>query len=463
MDPQEMNGFFADEGALARDDYLFFTYLFETAGDPRAAAASLAREQSTAQWRRPGIDEDFRPHHGAKVVGLEVLDESCASVFQPAQEGAVRGNARFVRARVRIAHPHANFGSRIPNLLTVAMGEGAFFCHGITAIKLVDIAFPNVYIAPFQGPQFGVRGLRELLRVWDRPLFFGVVKPNIGLDPASFAWLAREAWEGGLDAAKDDEMLADAGYSPFEERMRLVGEARRAAEQVTGEAKLFIANITDEVDRMFELHDIAVAHGVGAVMVNAMAVGLSAVRALRKRAAVPIVAHFDCIAPMSRHPFFGVATTVLTKLQRLCGCDAIIMPGFGVRMATSDEEVQANAAECAAPLGALAAALPVPGGSDWAGTLAEMMEKLRTTEFAMVPGRGVFGHPWGPRAGAASLRQAWEAIVRRMTIEELAAERAELREAIAAFGSARHAESPERMVLPAFRGFTGVPILFHHN
>ncbi len=459
MNPTDIQGFFADEEALDRDDYVFLTYIFETQGDPREAAAALAQEQSTAQWARPGKEEDFRPRYGAKVVALNVLEESKTSAFGKACEGA----SKYIRARMRIAHPHRNFGAKIPNLLTAAMGEGAFFCHGISAIKLIDIEFPDVYLDSFQGPQFGTKGIRELLCIWDRPLFFGVVKPNVGLDPSDFAKIAHEAWLGGLDVAKDDEMLADPCYSPFSDRMRYVGNARRVAEEKTGENKMFIANITDEVDRLTELHDIAVGEGINAVMVNVMATGLSAVRALRKHASVPIVAHFDCIAPMSRHPLFGVSTTVFTKLQRMCGCDAIIMPGFGSRMMTPDDEVIANADACSAPLGRINASLPVPGGSDWAGTLSIMYEKLRTIDFGLVPGRGVFGHPSGPKAGAASLRQAWEAIVRRIDIADFAADNPELKEAISAFGdrAGDRAHVPEDAF--AMRGFTGVPLLFQRN
>lgn len=458
MRTEEREAFFADESTLQIEDHLVFTYLIESDGDIYEAAANLAREQSTAQWQRPGVDEDFRPQHAAKVISVELLEAAATSALT---QESVPG-VRFQRAQIRIAHPHRNFGPRIPNLLTVAMGEGAFFSHGVTSVKLLDIAFPESFLAHFEGPRFGTRGIRETLNVWDRPLFFGVVKPNVGLDPASFTHLAKEAWLGGLDVAKDDEMLSDPEYSPFHERMRLIGIARREAETETGERKLFVANITDEIDRMYELAEIAAREQVGAVMVNVMAVGLSAVRMLRRRFELPIIAHFDCIAPMSRHPLFGVSTTVLTKLQRLCGCDAIIMPGFGERMMTVDEEVLANTSECTANLGSIAAALPVPGGSDWAGTLAEMVEKLRTVDFAMVPGRGVFGHPSGPRAGAASLRQAWEAIVHRMPIEELARERTELREAIEAFGKGQREPLSWITKMPAF-GFTGAHLFFQRN
>jgi ribulose-bisphosphate carboxylase large chain len=57
-----------------------------------------------------------------------------------------------------------------------------------------------------------------------------------------------------------------------------------------------------------------------------------------------------------------------------------------------------------------------------------------SADFGFVPGRGVFGHPMGPAAGAASLRQAWDAIVAGAPIAERAATHVELRRAIEAFG-----------------------------
>ncbi|MBN1283163.1 MAG: ribulose 1,5-bisphosphate carboxylase [Proteobacteria bacterium] len=459
MNQQERQGFYADEGSLDRDSYLTFSYMMECAGSPREVAAELAREQSTAQWKRPGEDEDYRPRHAARVVSVEPVEESELSAFGARHpEGG-----RFSRARVRIAHPHGNFGPRLPNLLTAAMGEGAFFTPGVSSIKLLDIEFPDSFLANFRGPRHGTRGIRQILGVEGRPVFFGVVKPNVGLDPASFASIAKQAWLGGLDVAKDDEMLADPGYSPFEERTRLAGAARREAEQETGERKIFLANVTDEYDRMFALAEIAGRNGANALMLNVMAIGLSAVRSLASRTELPIVAHFDCIAPMSRHPHFGVSTALMTKLQRIAGCDAIIMPGFGARMMTPDEEVIANADAASAMLGSMAAALPVPGGSDWAGTLPAMYQKLRTADFGFVPGRGVFGHPDGPGAGAASLRQAWEAVVARVSIEDHARERRELARAVEAFGrGASGAQVSVRFPFEA-RGFTGAPLMFQRN
>lgn len=62
-----------------------------------------------------------------------------------------------------------------------------------------------------------------------------------------------------------------------------------------------------------------------------------------------------------------------------------------------------------------------------------MYEKLRTKDFGIIPGRGVFGHPMGPMGGAKSLRQAWDAISKGVALDEYAKEHKELNEAIKTF------------------------------
>ena len=423
----DKKGFFADLATLDREQYLLLDYYFETASPPDEVAAHLCQEQSTAQWKRVGVDEDLRPRFGAKVVDLQVekvLDE-------PTHPALAIELTTTYACRVKIAHPHENFGPKIPNLLTAVAGEGAFHSPAISTIKLIDIEFPESYLQHFEGPKFGVQGLRDMLQVYDRPLLFGVIKPNIGLPPEPFAELAFQGWLGGLDIAKDDEMLADVSWSPLAERAEKLGAARRKAEEITGEKKIYLANITDEVDRLLALHDIAVERGANALMVNGMTTGLSAVRMLRKHTQVPLVAHFDFIAPFTLLPTFGVHSPLITKLQRLAGFDVIIYPGFGDRMKTPESEILQSAQECLSPLGHLKPALPVPAGSQWAGSLGELYQKLGTIDFGIVPGRAVFSHPMGPKAGAASLRQGWKAVAKGLSLEEYAKSHPELQAAIA--------------------------------
>lgn len=430
MQPSDIEAFFAERASLDMGAYLEIDITFECVGDPRAAAAHLASEQSTAQWHRVGVAEDFRPLFAAKV--LSQSSEPLANGFSVPMFDAPSGVVH--RCRVTIAHPHRNFGPRLPNLLSAVLGEGVFFAPGIPMVRVEDIRFPDAYLAAFEGPQFGIAGVRAQLGVYDRPIFFGVIKPNIGLAPEPFAQLGYEAWLGGLDVAKDDEMLADASYSPLAARARLLGALRTRAANETGEPKGYLANITDEVDQLSVNHDVAVAAGATMVMVNAMPVGMSAIRVLRRQARVPIVTHFPFIAPMSRVRGYGVHSRVFTKLQRLAGADVIIMPGFGARMFTPAEEVLANVSACTEPMGAIAPSLPVPGGSDSAATLEAVHRKVGSIDFGFVPGRGVFGHPGGPTAGARSVRQAWDAIASGVPLAEYAEHHAELRGALHAFG-----------------------------
>jgi ribulose-bisphosphate carboxylase large chain len=426
-------GFFADRSSLNMEEYVVLDYYFECATDPEEAAAHLCQEQSTAQWKRVGVDEDLRDRFGAKVIDLlveRVLDRP-TYLFPGTPDNKTYG------CRVKIAHPHGNFGPKIPNLFTAALGEGTFYSPGISTIKLLDLWLPESFLQNFQGPKFGVEGLRDMLGIYDRPLFIGVIKPNLGLSPEPFAELAYQAWLGGLDIAKDDEMLGDVEWSPLSERAERLGRARRECERITGQKKMYLANITDEVDRLVELHDVAVARGANALMVNGMTTGLSAVRMLRKHTRVPLVGHFDFIAPFTRMPCFGVRTKVITQLQRIAGFDGIIFPGFGERMKTSEEEVLLDVQECLKPMGPIRKSFPVPAGSQWAGSIPELYEKLGTIDFGIVPGRAVFEHPMGPKAGAASLRQAWEAVQKGLTLDAYSKDHAELRAAIEDFGRKR--------------------------
>ncbi len=394
LSEQDIPGFFASPSALQLEDYVLLKYIFETKQDPRLVAASLCSEQSTAQWNRPGLSEDFRPLYGAKVISLT---PHC-SVLSPQSYA------------VTLAHPHRNFGPKIPNFLSAAAGEGPFYCPGIETIKWLDFEFPKNFLEKFEGPQFGLQGIREVLKVYGRPIFMGVVKPNMGLPPSDFAEIAYQSWLGGLDIAKDDEMLGDESWSPLAERARFTSQARKKAEKETRLPKIYLANITDEVDQINFLHDIAQKNGANMVMINAVMTGFSALRVLRKHAALPLMSHFTGTACYSRIPNFGISSLVTTKLQRLAGADAIGLAGFGERMQCSDEEVLANIRACLEPWGKILPALPIPGGSDTAKTLPIVYSKIGHVDFGFISGRGVFGHSQGPAAGARSLHQAWAEI-----------------------------------------------------
>ena len=100
MDKHTIKGFFSDRSELKMDDYVVFDYFFESFVDPEEAAAHLCQEQSTAQWKRPGVDEDLRGQFGAKVIDLAVE----AVLEKPTMALPAIPDQKSYTCRAKIAH-----------------------------------------------------------------------------------------------------------------------------------------------------------------------------------------------------------------------------------------------------------------------------------------------------------------------------------------------------------------------
>src|SRR5512137_1741642 len=122
MDEKDKKSFFADRRELNLEDYVLLDYYFESTIGPEEAAVRLCQEQSTAQWKRVNVEEDFRPRFGAKVIELFVE----RTLDKPSYPRLLPIGLKSYGCRVKIAHPHRNFGPKIPNLLSAACGEGTF-------------------------------------------------------------------------------------------------------------------------------------------------------------------------------------------------------------------------------------------------------------------------------------------------------------------------------------------------
>lgn len=429
LSEQDIASFF-DPTLIENQNYLICDYFFETTAEPKISAASICQEMSTAQWKRPNVAEDLRKDFAAKVVHLEVLKHS----DKPLYAFPWSQQSQTVQCKMTIAYPHIHFADSIPNMLSALAGEGAFYAPKISCLRLLDIRFPEIWLHSFKGPQFGLAGLRELAQVFDRPFFIGVVKPNLGLSPKDFAQIAGEAWSGGLDIAKDDEMLVSPVYSPLKQRIQACAQTATQIKNKTGKPCLMLANISDEIDRLPERYHEAKSAGAHAVMLNPFFTGFSSVRSVREKSDLPIMGHFTGMALYDRIPHFGIEGKVLVKLQRILGCDMIGLPGFGSRMHNTERTVLENIKACLMPLGKIKPSLPIPGGSDWAGTLPSLYENIGHTDFGFISGRGVFGHPDGPESGAKSLVEAWDCIQKSLSLADGAKTRPALAKALEAFG-----------------------------
>ena len=69
----------------------------------------------------------------------------------------------------------------------------------------------------------------------------------------------------------------------------------------------------------------------------------------------------------------------------------------------------------------------------WAGQAEDTWKRLGSTDLIFACGGGIMAHPAGIAAGVRSIRQAWEAAVAGVPVDQACREHAELRQAFEKF------------------------------
>lgn len=407
------------------DDYLVATYLASYPNGipiPKLAPA-LAIEQSTGTWVAvPGETPEVRRCHVAKVLGVYEV---------PDWEWMVPPDVQYRHYIIQMAFPQVNIGLQIPMLLTTVIGNLSMAGR----VKLLDVRFPEKYVAGFQGPRFGIAGVRKLLGVKDRPLLNNMIKPCTGYPPEVGVELFRAAARGGCDIIKDDELIANASFNEVQARVKLYMQAERQVYEETGEHTLYTVNVTDEVPRVFENARRAVELGCNALMVNYLATGFPVLRALAEDPAlgVPVLAHMDVAGALYSSEWHGLSShLVLGKLPRLAGADVVVIPAPYGKAPVLPEKFQRVAQNLTFPLYDLKPAFPMPSGGITPRMVPTVIKDLGT-DIVIGSGGGIHAHPQGPVAGARAFRQAIQATLQGRSLEDAAGEYPELKAALEAW------------------------------
>ncbi|MEA3338462.1 MAG: RuBisCO large subunit C-terminal-like domain-containing protein [Chloroflexota bacterium] len=400
------------------DEYLVGTYLASFPASvpiPRLAPA-LAVEQSTGTWVAvPGETPEVRARHVAKVIGVYEV---------PDLEYTVPPNLETRNYIIQIAFPQVNIGSQIPMLLTTVVGNISMGGR----IKVLDMRFPKKFVDGFQGPRFGIEGVREILSVPDRPLLNNMIKPCTGYTPEVGVELFRQAALGGCDIIKDDELLANASFNKIQSRVRLYMEAERQVYEETGEHTLYTVNVSDEIPQVFENAHRAVELGCNAIMVNYLAVGFPVLRALAEdpEINVPILAHMDVAGAYYMSPYHGVSShLILGKLPRLAGADIVVFPAPYGKAPVIKEKFVNVARNLSFPFYGVKPTFPMASGGITPSMVVKVMGDLGN-DIVIGSGGGIHAHPDGPVAGGKAFRQAIEATMRGIPLKEAAEEHPEL-------------------------------------
>lgn len=408
------------------------TYRIETAGDIEAMAHKIAADQSTGTFTDvPAETEAVRARCAAQVVEISLLDSlETPSIPDPGGKGP------YHRADIVIAFPFEAIGSDIAALMTIAVG-GVYAVRGLSGIRVMDVKFPQEW-SVHPGPQFGIEGSRRLMGVSQGPMIASIIKPSLGLDPDETAAVVADLCEAGVDFIKDDEKLMSPGYSPLAERIRAIMPVIDSFEQKSGKRVMYAFGISSaDPSEMMRNHDQVKAAGGNAAVVNINSIGHAGMTFLRKRSALCLHAHRNGWDILTRHPGLGMEFRFYQKIWRLLGVDQFQINGIQAKYWESDDSFVRSFNDCMTPIFSPGdRPLPVVCSGQWGGQAVETYQRTgKTLDLMYLCGGGIHGHPMGPASGVRAVRQAWEAAVEGITLEEKAREHSELAASLARWGA----------------------------
>ncbi len=389
-----------------KDTDLICDFYVEPLNQPlEVIAGGVAAESSVGTWTELTTEKPY-------------IKEKAATVFD------IQGND------IRIAYPVELFESgNMPNILSSVAGN-VFGLEDVANLRLNDITFPMELISSFKGPQYGIQGVRKLTGVHGRPLVGTIVKPKLGLVVRDHAKVAYDSWVGGCDVVKDDENLSSQKFNPFEERVIETIEKRDRAESETGEKKVYLINVTAEVELMKKRAQFVEDVGGRYMMIDILTTGWSSLQTMRDAGfKLMIHAHRAGHAAFTRSHVHGINMVVLARVARLLGVDQLHVGTAVGKMAETKEEVLANKEACVEPMGDIKPVLPVASGGLHPGMVPKLVEYFGN-DTVIQAGGGIHGHPDGTVKGAKALRQAVDAAVAGITLEEYAKTHNELSKAL---------------------------------
>ncbi len=409
----------------------------------RYADLSLKEEELIAEGRHVLVAYIMKPKKGfdgflATAAHFAAESSTGTNVDVSTTDDFTRGVDALVyeideeKELMKIAYPVELFDrniidgrAMICSFLTLAIGNNQGM-GDVEYAKMHDFYVPPAFLRLFDGPSTTIR---DMWRVLGRPTTDGgfvvgtIIKPKLGLRPKPFADACYDFWLGG-DFIKNDEPQGNQLFAPLKETIALVADAMKRAQDKTGEAKLFSANITadDHYEMLARGEFILEAFGENAdhvaFLVDGYVTGPAAITTARR--AFPNqylhyhrAGHGAVTSPQTQR---GYTAFVLSKMARMQGASGIHTGtmGFGKMEGETADKMMAYMITDDSADGpyfhqewqGMNPTTPIISGGMNALRMPGFFENLGHSNLIMTAGGGSFGHIDGAAAGAISLRQA---------------------------------------------------------
>ncbi len=333
-----------------------FNIKLELSGERFSVVYSLEGDESTARAQAEDICVEQTIEFPADLVTSGDIREHLFGRIESFEPSAnIAG-----RWETTISYAVETTGFELTQLLNVVFGN--FSLKPRVRVERLELS-PSIY-KHFQGPRFGIPGLRQLLGVPHRPLFCTALKP-MGLGSTTLAELAYRFALGGVDMIKDDHGLADQPFAPFRERVRQCAQAVERANRETGGKCLFFPNISSDIRGIMEKAHFAKDNGAGGLMAAPGLIGLDTMRLLAedKGIGLPILSHPAFQGTFTAHRESGISPyTLFGQFSRLGGADAVIFPNYGGRFTFTKADCSSIARGAVEKMGHFQPIFTMPGG-----------------------------------------------------------------------------------------------------
>lgn len=358
---------------------------------------------------------------------------------------------------IKIAYPEDHFEKGNMSQILASIAGNVFGMKAVDKLRLEDISFTRNMVKSFKGPKFGKKGVRKIFGVKDRPLMLSVPKPKVGMTTKEHVEIGRQIWEGGLDLLKDDENLTDQKFNRFDKRVTESLKVRNKIERKTGEKKSYLINITGPtVKEMERRAKFVKKQGGEYVMIDIVTTGFAAVNSVREICDdldLAIHAHRAMHGSMTRINNHGFSMNCVAKCARLLGVDQLHIgtANIGKLVGTRAEvlHLEKQITEDFVPEDkklhtleqewyGMKNVFPVSSGGLHPLLVDKVMDQLGTDIMLQIGG-GIHGHPKGSYSGAKAMREAVEAYLDGVKLEDAAKEKGseELKQALKYWGRKR--------------------------
>lgn len=401
-----------EEDLIAAEGHVLVAYVMKPKsgfGGYLAVAAHFAAESSTGTNVDVSTTDDFT--RGVDALVYEIDEAS---------------NLMKIAYPVELFDRNIIDGSAmLCSFLTLAVGNNQGM-GDVEHAKIHDFYVPPSFLRLFDGP---ATTISDLWRILGRPQVNGgfivgtIVKPKLGLRPQPFADACYDFWLGG-DFIKNDEPQGNQVFAPLKETIPLVADAMKRAQDKTGEAKLFSANISadDHYEMLARGEYILDAFGENAdhvaFLVDGYVTGPAAITTARRSFPHQYLhyhraGHGAVTSPSSMRGYTAFVLSKMARMQGASGIHAGTM-GYGKMEGESADRLMAYMITDESADGpyyhqdwhGMAPTTPIISGGMNALRMPGFFDNLGHSNLILTAGGGSFGHLDGATAGAISLRQA---------------------------------------------------------